>query len=66
MSLETSCAYLDIAEREAFLQCVAPALRPVRIKGSGVRYDRHQIDEWVDARGQLAPARSDEDWLKEV
>lgn len=31
-----------------------------------VRYDRLDLDAWVDARGAGAPRRGDGEWLKDL
>jgi hypothetical protein len=66
MTIEAACAYLGTIEREQFLRAVAPCLRPVKLQGGPIRFDRHELDAWVDNGGKLRPARTDQDWLNDV
>jgi hypothetical protein len=66
MDIDTACAYLGAVERENFLAAVGPALSPVRLPGGMIRYDRRDLDAWVDGRGLIPPKRSDADWLQDV
>jgi len=66
MSVEIACAYLGALDRETFLAKVAPGLQGFRLREKIVRYDRRDIDAWVDAGGDAAQRRTDDDWLKEL
>jgi hypothetical protein len=62
--MEAACAYLGALDREAFLTTVAPSLRGRKLSDGITRYDRHELDAWVD--GYRGPRRSDDDWLSEL
>jgi hypothetical protein len=66
MTLDVACAYLGGLDREAFLTDVAPATQPIKVRGGAMLFDRRELDAWVDARGDIAPKRSDDDWLREI
>lgn len=66
MSVEVACAYLGTIPPEKFLEAVAPSLGAVRLPGGVIRFDRKELDAWVDGGGQLGRPRSDSDWLSDV
>ena len=66
MTIEAACAYLGTIEREQFLEAVAPSLHAVRMPGGLIRFDRRELDSWVDSGGKLDAGRPDEDWLSDV
>jgi hypothetical protein len=66
MSVEAACAYLGALDRETFLATVAPSLQAHKLPDGVLRYDRRDVDGWVDSRGSLMPKRSDQDWLLDV
>ena len=65
MAVDVACAYLGALDRETFLTTVAPSLNPIKLAGGTLRYDRVDIDSWVDD-GTKQPRRRDEDWLKDI
>lgn len=66
MSVEVACAYLGAICRETFLARIAPSLKPPKLLDGAAKYDRHDIDAWVDGADQNGPKRSDADWLHEI
>lgn len=66
MNIETACAYLGAVDREKFLASIAPTLQAVKLPDGGIRYDRQDLDAWVDARGQVGRKRSDDEWLYDI
>jgi hypothetical protein len=66
MTIEAACAYLGDVEREKFLAAIAPSLLPIKLPDGAVRYDRHDLDRWVDGRGVSKARRSDTEWLEGV
>jgi hypothetical protein len=66
MSVEIACCYLGAIPREVFFASVAPALHPFRLPGGHLRYDRQDLDMWVNANGSQTLRRSDSDWLREL
>jgi hypothetical protein len=66
MNVEAACAYLGDVEREKFLAAIAPSLLPIKLPDGAIRYDRRDLDVWVDGRGVAPPRRSDSEWLKGV
>ena len=64
MAVDVACAYLGALDRETFLTTVAPSLNPLKLAGGTIRYDRVDIDSWVDSgtkqpRGQSHPTTAD-------
>ncbi len=66
MSVDTACAYLGMVAPDSFLEAVAPRLHAIRLPGGVVRFDRKELDAWVDGRGSLPQTRGDADWLNDV
>ena len=66
MTIDVACAYLGALTREMFLASVAPSLRPLRLPGGAIRYDRQELDSWVDALGYTSPRRSNDYWLRKL
>jgi hypothetical protein len=66
MSVDVACAYLGSIGREAFLSKVAPHLGPPKLIDGTARYDRRDLDAWVDSDGKGLKKRSDADWLQEI
>jgi hypothetical protein len=66
MPVDAACAYLGAVDRETFLATVAPSLQVIRLRDGVDRYDRRELDAWVDARGQVTRKRSDSDWLRDL
>jgi hypothetical protein len=66
MTIEAACAYLGALDREAFIVMVAPSLRGLKLSDGQIRYDRRDLDAWVDSGGNLAPQKTDSDWLREI
>ena len=66
MTIDVACAYLGALPREMFLASVATSLRPFRLPGGAIRYDRQELDSWVDARGYTSPRRPNDYWLRKL
>lgn len=66
MSIEAACAYLGSIEREHFLKAVGPSLRARKMPDGLIRFDRRELDAWVDSGGKVQPPRIDDDWLSDV
>ena len=66
MSIEAACAYLGDIGRETFLTEVAPSLRCIKLGGDELKYDRQDLDAWVEGRGVGRLKRTDRDWLRDV
>lgn len=66
MSVEVACAYLGGMKLEAFVEAVAPRLLAWKLPDGVLRFDRRDLDAWVDNRGDVSPKRSDDDWLRSL
>lgn len=66
MQIDDACAYLGHLERETFLRVIAPRLKAIRLDDRVVRFDRDELDKWVDSHGRIDQQRSDDDWLKDI
>ncbi len=63
MTIEAACAYLQL-DRELFLATIGPTVRAHKFPDRVIRYDRNDLDEWVN--GHREPRRTDDDWLREI
>lgn len=66
MAIDVACAYLGDLDQETFLAKVAPSLTPIKVDRRELRYDRVDLDTWVDRGGIGHLKRTDDDWLKAI
>jgi len=64
MSVDIACAYLGGMKVAAFVASVAPRLSAYKMADGVLRFDRRDLDAWVDNRGDVSPKRSDDDWVR--
>jgi hypothetical protein len=66
MSVDIACAYLGGMKIEAFIASDAPRLSAHKMPDGVLRFDRRDLDAWVDCRGNISPKRSDDDWVRSL
>ncbi len=65
MTASIARSYLGGISPESFARFVATRIRSVRWVGEEIRYDRVDLDRWLDEGAPHVASKSDAEWLAE-